>query len=228
MVQFYDYNLEDDLKNVFNKINKPENQKLCKKAFNIQSDDKILLHRPSVTSENIANVGIAFFGLNSYSDELSKFSEDTNFTVEVQEYYGKLKCVISKYEEQLNYVGQSYYSNFFKIVLPENSFKYETGLEGIESEIIKLFTDAMVDEINFLRSKYSCQYFIFFGNKCWDLTYDVRKKIINENTNLLTKNEVLIKIIDKDSKYYFVWEKHFSRFSHEASEKVLEWMKGMQ
>lgn len=227
MNEFYDYKLEGDLANVFNKINEHQNQKLLLRTFKFQPDYKFLLHRPIVTSENIKDIGIAFFGLNSYSDDLKYFSDDTNFTVEVQNYYGKLKSVIKNYEDKLHMESKSYYSNFYKIVLPENSFKKETGLNNKNPNVVKLFKDMMIEEIKYLRSKY-CKYFIFFGNKCWDLTTVVREYFLNKNKMVSVKNEVLIKVTDKDSDYYFVWEKHFSRFSYEASDKVLEWIKEMK
>lgn len=170
----------------------------------------------------------SFIGLNAYSslsylESIKDKSE--NFTELVQtEYNSKIYSVIILYENGLRQDNCSYFTDFIKIILPED-FSGEHNVINVinkSKNLHHLFLSLLKEEV-LLLMKYGCENFVFFGEQVWNQAIILYFLLIDSK---------IIKFIDSDYNYIeflynekrisFIWENHYSRYKIEYTNKIIQ------
>ena len=122
-----------------------------------------------VTTKN-ENASIAFFGLNAYcGQDYEEASVQPNFVEWCQDRYnGKLQAVIELYMSNLPLSGSAYFSNYFKVVLPQGKYKKAADLKPLMSDtsIIGAMDSLLRTEVE-CRINSGCRIFVVMGNDAY-------------------------------------------------------------
>ncbi len=190
------------------------------KKLGMEDPDRRIPFLPVVTKPNVP-IGMAFIGLNAYcGNDFREAVKQPNFSAWCQDRYNpRLKIVMSNYEPIFNPSRAAYFTNYFKVVLPEDKFKSSAdAMATLNDNSLKTTFDRSLQlEIGRLSGQ-GCKVFVSFGNDSFNSVRDALNLV---NIRSVGKSGRVYEAQSQSGMIYIVNEKHFSRYEKAVTASII-------
>ncbi|MEP6755832.1 MAG: hypothetical protein ABJA67_10050 [Chthonomonadales bacterium] len=175
-----------------------------------------IVMKPVITKD--ANASIAFFGLSAYcGEDYEEACVQPNFSEWCQDRYNsKLKVVIDRHTVNPQFSGSAYYSNYFKVVLPEHMFKSAADVKPLMSDrsIINAMDTLCRKEIEQLINS-GCTVFVAFGEDAYN---NIVRCLNLDRMHSIGTSGRLVRGNFNGKSIYLVRERHFAYYSNKVTD----------